>query len=68
MNLKNHPPMFVPPQFRREVEKLSKAALMDIAWDYAMRTVGEDGGPDKTMAELRETRDIIVGYRKGRGL
>ena len=37
MNLKNQPPVFVPNQFRKEIEALSKATLMDMVWDLATR-------------------------------
>lgn len=63
MNLKNHPPIFVPHRFRAEIEKLSKAALMDIAWDYAMQFAG-NAGKHATIAELRERIEIIQSHRE----
>ncbi len=61
MNLKNQQPVFVPFEFRAEVEKLSKAALMDMVWDYAtqMQEVTDHGAID----EFRRRREIILGYR-----
>ena len=35
MNLKNKRPVFVTLEFYDEIERLSKAALMDMVWDYA---------------------------------
>lgn len=66
MNLKNKPPVFVPAEFRGEIEKLSKAALMDMVWDYARQVCCAEslGDPDNaTMNELRERRDIILAHR-----
>ena len=65
MHIQAQRPIFVPAQFRAEIEKLSKAALMDMVWDYATRSVGDEAaGHDPVMAEFRETREIILGYRK----
>lgn len=68
------PPLFVPEAHRREVMKLSKAALADMAWDYALQLAQAEptgqvvevteGGDDATMAEFRARRDIILHYRK----
>ena len=62
MNLKNKPPMFVPTRFQDEIEKLSKAALMDIAWDYATRCAAAQTD-DSVMTELRAQIDIIQIHR-----
>jgi hypothetical protein len=62
MNLKNQPPVLVPYQFSDEIEKCSKAFLMDIAWDYAQRIAGTDD-PDSIMREFRATRDVIGIHR-----
>ena len=56
MHLNAKPPVFVPVEYRREMEKLSKAALMDIAWDYAVRSVGEDQGQEVDHPEQQEGR------------
>jgi len=63
MHLKNKPPVFVPAQFVGEFEKLSKAALMDIAWDYAMQMTGTSDDKDAA-AELRERAALINNYRR----
>jgi hypothetical protein len=62
MNLKNQPPLFVPFEFRAEIEKLSKAALMDMVWDYAFQISGE--APDAAMEEFRNRREIIEAHRR----
>ena len=59
MNLKNKKPVFVPREHWDEIEKLSKASLMDIVWDYAVQIAGDDSAMD----ELRKRRDLIVMYR-----
>lgn len=61
MNLKNQPPVFVPYEFRAEIEKLSKAALMDMVWDYAFQISGER--PDAAMEEFRNRREIVNTHR-----
>jgi hypothetical protein len=62
MNLKNQKPVFVPFEFRAEIEKLSKAALMDMVWDYAQQNVVRDD-PNEVMTEFRTRREIILTYR-----
>ncbi len=65
MHLKNQPPVFVPDQYRAEIEKLSKAALMDMVWDFATRCSGGDSLASNTiMDEVRQTAEIIANYRK----
>ena len=63
MNLKNRPPVFVPHEFQSECEELSKAALMDMVWDYAMQLSGANS-PDAAMEEFRQRREIILSHRK----
>lgn len=67
MNLKNQRPVFVPEEHQREIEKLSKAALIDMVWDYALQVAGVDGGhPQAVQAgieEFRKRRDIILTHR-----
>lgn len=64
MHLKNQPPVFVPEEFQAEIEKLSKAALMDMVWDYAMQIAGgENQGVSITMDEFRKRREIILTHR-----
>jgi len=67
MHLKARPPIFVPHQFQAEIEKLSKAALMDIVWDYATRCCAADDDSDAIMEELRVIAALITGYRKQGG-
>lgn len=62
MNLKNQPPIFVPREHWREIEELSKAALMDMVWDFAMRLGG--GAENEALHEFRAERDIILEHRK----
>lgn len=70
MNLKNQPPVFVPERYQAEIEKLSKAALMDMIWDYAAQISGVDGGHpqavEAVMTEFRSRRDIIQTHRDNR--
>lgn len=62
MNLQNQRPVFVPQEFQREMEKLSKAALMDMVWDYAFQISG--GQYVTTMDEIRSRREIILTHRR----
>jgi hypothetical protein len=68
MNLKNKPPIFVPDEYRAEIEKLSKAALMDLAWDFAL---SHSDGPEtdivSAMKTFRQRRDIVLDYRDREG-
>lgn len=64
MHLKNQPPALVPEIVRGEVERLSKAALMDIAWSFATRCAGNEGDPGPIMAEFRRERDAVLAVRK----
>ena len=60
MHLKAKRPVFVPREHWAEIEKLSKATLMDMVWDYAVQMAG---GEDGAMEELRKRRDLILHYR-----
>jgi hypothetical protein len=69
MNLKNQPPVYVPDEHIAEIEKLSKAALMDMVWDYAMQFAGVtdyvfDVTEGKAIAEFRNRREIILAMRR----
>lgn len=69
MNLKNQGPAFVPDEYQAEFEKLSKAALMDMVWDYAAQigvadARSNEGDHAATMAEFRKRREIILSHRK----
>lgn len=61
MNLKNQPPVFVPHKYTAEIEKLSKAFLMDMVWDFARRGMVDDD--ENTMGRIRETAEVIQIYR-----
>jgi hypothetical protein len=65
MHLNAKPPIFVPFSERAEIEKLSKAALMDMVWDYARQVAWVCGEDDtaEIMAEFRKRREIILTYR-----
>ncbi len=65
MHLNAKPPLFVPREYWGSIEKLSKAALMDIVWDYATRTVGKgEEATGEIFEELMQTAGIITHYRK----
>ena len=63
MNLKNQPPVLVPQEYWKEMEELSKAALMDIVWDYAKSHAGD---PDENVIieDLRRVRNFVINQRK----
>lgn len=54
------PASYVPKWCRAELHKLSKADLMEIAYDYAMRMVGEAAGEIAAYDELRYTAGILA--------
>jgi hypothetical protein len=62
MNLKNQKPIFVPRKHWAAMEKLSKAAMMDVLWDMAYAGAGCD--ETRAAKELFERMDIIVHHRK----
>lgn len=64
MHLKNQPPVLVHPVFRNELESLSKAALMDIAWSFATRCTGNEDSALDIMNELRREIDAVLTVRK----
>lgn len=65
MNLKNQQPIFVPGEYCAEIERLSKAALMDIVWDMATLLVsGETPTNADVMAKVRQMAEIILHHRK----
>jgi hypothetical protein len=45
------------------MEALSKAALMDMVWDYAFQMSGANL-MDDAMNEFRARRDIVLEHRK----
>lgn len=62
MHLNAQRPIFVPEEFQAEIEKMSKAALMDLAWDFATSCSGH-GDRSEIMDEFRLRRDIILLHR-----
>lgn len=62
MHVNSQKPVLIPFEFRSEIERLSKAALMDMVWDYAFQ-IGEER-PDAAMDEFRKRREIILIHRK----
>lgn len=63
MHLNARRPIFVPQEYWAEVEKLSKAALMDLVWDYATRCAASESNGD-IIAELRKSAAIVNVHRK----
>jgi len=65
VNIKNQGPIFVPDQHQKEIENLSKAALMDMVWDMATQLTGGDSlANTDIMKQVRTTAEVIVRYRK----
>jgi hypothetical protein len=68
MNLKNQPPVYVPDEHRAEIERLSKAALMDMVWDFSLQFAGITDycfdTEQKGIAEFRSRREIILAMRR----
>jgi hypothetical protein len=66
VNLKNKRPVFVPDRFQAEIEKFSKAALMDMVWDLCAQTsLNDPRATDSIMAEVRRVGKLIMHYRTG---
>jgi hypothetical protein len=77
MHLRNQPPVFVPTEVESEIENLSKAALMDMVWDYAVQITASAAesslathgasatGPavDAAMNEFRARREVVLRHR-----
>ncbi len=61
MNLKNQRPIFVPPEHQPTLEKLSKAALMDLVWDMAALLAKAD---EPIMTVIDRHSDIVLHYRQ----
>lgn len=64
MHLNAKPPVFIPDEFVAEIEKLSKAALMDMVWDYATQISEQPCTDGAIMEEFRKRREIILHHRK----
>jgi hypothetical protein len=56
------PPALVRAKHRAEVERLSKAALVDMVWSFAVRCAGNDL-PAEVMAEFRREREAVLTAR-----
>lgn len=64
MNLKNQRPVLVPVTYWSDMEKLSKAALMDMVWSFATRCSGQEEFPRQIMQEVEKERDAVLVVRK----
>jgi hypothetical protein len=67
MTAKNKPPVLVPCDCRAELAKLSKAALMDMVWGYAMArasTSGTEPTREAILAEFRARWEIVRRRRE----
>ena len=65
MHLRNQGPIFVPDAHAPELEKLSKAALMDMVWDMATQLTGGDSLANADiMHQVRQTAEVVIRYRK----
>ena len=57
------PAIFVPVEYRREVFKLSKAALADVAWNLAGGCVDSAEDSEQVIRRLREEIETTSRYR-----
>lgn len=64
MHLKNQKPVLMHWQFVEEFERMSKAALMDLAWSMAVRLCGHEGDAAPVVRVLRGERDRVLLVRK----
>jgi hypothetical protein len=62
MHLRAKRPIFVPHEYRDEIEKLSKAALMDMVWDFAAGQASDEQ-PSTIMAQFRARWAIVKAHR-----
>ncbi len=58
------PPVLIPAEAYDEIMELSKAALADIAWSFAMRCSGACDDTQAVRNEFARERDIIVMHRR----
>jgi len=56
-------PILVPEQYRAEIKKLSKAELMNIAWDLARRCHDVEHDPLGVMMEMRGAAESVLERR-----
>ncbi len=64
MHLNAKRPVFVPQEFWNELGLLSKAALMDLVWDFATTEVGEKISHEAITEVIRKRAAIVVRERK----
>ena len=67
MSAMNKLPILVPPECRDELAKLSKAALMDMVWDYARSRAwasGTEPTREANLAEFRARWEIVRRNRE----
>lgn len=58
------PSIFVPDEYRREIFKLSKAALADVAWNLAAGASESAENLPSVMETLRHEIKVTQNYRK----
>lgn len=63
MHLNARPPVLVPSTHWQEIEKLSKAALMDMVWSFAGRCSESADDAEAVMREFRAERDVVLNCR-----
>lgn len=54
--------VFVPEEYRAELDQLSKPELMDLAWHLAMYFEGSSEPAPATMTAIRASRDIVLEH------
>ena len=64
MHLRAQKPVLLPFQHWAEIEKLSKAALMDLAWSFATRCCSQEGDDSGILSELRAEAEAVLCARK----
>ena len=56
-------PDLVPFGYDRELKRLSKADLAEIAWDFGARLVGDDSAHTSIFREILHTNKILQYHR-----
>lgn len=59
--LGKRPATLVPQAIRTELDKLSKATLMELLWDITLRDEG--GSEDRAIVQIRKVNLILEEYR-----
>ena len=62
-------PIFVPAEYRSEIESFSKAALMDMVWDMAKQLTpptddGDEAPASDVIGTVRHTGEVVTINRK----